>query len=639
MRPAATSSTARDMSQETPKESSTAMLALMALGIVFGDIGTSPLYALRECFVGPTGLTITTGNVLGVVSVMLWTLVLIVCVKYIVFVMRADNRGEGGILALVALVTSLKGAFQKKHYGLFVTLGILGVALLYSDGVITPAISVLGAVEGLAEATPLFQPYIIPISLIILIGLFLIQSKGTAKVSAFFGPIIIVWFIAIAVLGLRSIFQNPRILASLNPYYAISFLLEDWKHSFGVLGSVFLAVTGAEVMYADMGHFGARPIRLSWFYVVFPSLLLNYMGQGAFLLTLPKSVENLFYLIVPAKLLYPMVILASLAAIIASQAVISGAFSLARQSVQLGFLPRLIIRHTSKSAIGQVYVPFVNWSIMVGVIILVLMFRQSSNLGAAYGIAVATTMLITGMLILFVARGKWHAPWPLIALLGAVFLTIDGTFFASNILKIKAGGWIVLLMAFAIYLIMKTWLDGRSILKGKVVAESIDLQDFVGSVAQDPPQRVSGTAVFLAGNPHGVPGALLHNLKHNKIMHEHTVVLSVKTEEVPYVSAENRTVIDYLGAGIYRIMAAYGFSETADIPALLAEIQFTELRFDPMQTTFFLGREALVVSENRLMLTWRKKIFLFLSHNSLNATSFFRLPPNRVVELGSQIGL
>ena len=615
------------------------MLALMALGVVFGDIGTSPLYALRECFIGPTGLNLSVNNILGVVSVMIWTLVLIVCVKYVVFVMAADNRGEGGILALMALVTSLKGAFQKNHYGLFVVLGILGVALLYSDGVITPAITVLGAVEGLAQATPQFQPFIIPISLAILIGLFLIQSYGAAKVGVFFGPIIIVWFIAIALLGLLAIVKHPAILGSLNPYYAVSFLLHDGRHSFAVLGSVFLSVTGAEVLYADMGHFGAKPIRLSWFWIVFPSLLLNYMGQGAFLLTMPKSVENLFYLIVPPKLLYPMVILASLAAIIASQAVISGAFSLARQSVQLGFLPRLQIRHTSKSAIGQVYVPFVNWSLMAGVIVLVLMFRESGNLGAAYGIAVSTTMIITTMLILFVARGKWHTPWPLLLLMGAAFLVIDGSFFASNILKIKAGGWIVLLMACVIYLFMKTWLDGRKTLREKVIAGGVDLNLFVQSIQQDPPQRVSGTAVFLAGNPQGVPGALLHNLKHNKVMHEHTIILSVKTEEIPYVSRDNRVIIDYLGGGIYRIMASYGFSETADIPALLASIQFTDLRFDPLQTTFFLGREVLVIAVNRRMLTWQKKIFLFMSHNSLNATSFFRLPPNRVVELGSQIEL
>jgi KUP system potassium uptake protein len=632
-------STGNNEALKSPKPTNTAVLALMALGIVFGDIGTSPLYALRECFLGPTGLGLTTGNILGVVSVMLWTLVLIVCVKYVLFVMNADNRGEGGVLALMALVTSMKGAFQKNHYGLFVILGILGVALLYSDGVITPAITVLGAVEGLAEATPLFQPFIIPISLAILIGLFLIQYRGTAKVGVLFGPIIVVWFLTIAVIGLCSIVKNPAILACVNPFQAARFLLHDGRHSFAVLGSVFLSVTGAEVLYADMGHFGAKPIRLSWFSLVFPSLLLNYMGQGAFLLTIPKSVENLFYLIVPPWFLYPLVVLATLAAIIASQAVISGAFSLAKQSVQLGFLPRLQVRHTSRSTIGQVYVPFVNWSLMAGVILLILMFRESGNLGAAYGIAVSTTMLITTTLILFVARGKWRVPWPLLACFAVVFLIVDVTFFASNILKIRAGGWIVLLMACVIYLFMKTWLDGRRILREKVIASAINLNVFVQDIQRNPPQRVSGTAVFLAGNPNGVPGALLHNLKHNKVMHEHTIILSVKTEEVPYVSTENRVAIDYLGGGIYRILASYGFSETADIPALLAGIQFTDLRFDPRQTTFFLGREVLVISINRRMLPWRKKIFLFMSHNSLNATSFFKLPPNRVVELGSQIEL
>ena len=622
-----------------PKRTNTAVLALMALGIVFGDIGTSPLYALRECFVGPTGLSLTESNILGVVSVMLWTLVVIVCVKYVLFVMAADNRGEGGILALMALVTSLKGAFQKNHYGLFVILGILGVALLYSDGVITPAITVLGAVEGLAEATPQFQPFIIPISLAILIGLFLIQYRGTAKVGVLFGPIIVVWFIAIAVLGLCSIIKHPAILACVNPFHAISFLICDGRHSFAVLGSVFLSVTGAEVLYADMGHFGAKPIRLSWFSLVFPSLLLNYLGQGAFLLTVPKSVENLFYLIVPPWFLYPMVVLATLAAIIASQAVISGAFSLARQSVQLGFLPRLQVRHTSQSTIGQVYVPFVNWSLMAGVIILVLLFRKSSNLGAAYGIAVSTTMLITTLLILFVARGKWRIPWPLLSAFAAAFLIIDGSFFASNILKIKAGGWIVMLMACVIYLFMKTWLDGRKILREKVMAKAVDLNMFVQDIQQNPPQRVSRTAVFLAGNPQGVPGALLHNLKHNEVLHAHTIILSVNTEEIPIVSSENRVVIDYLGGGIYRIISRYGFSETPNIPELLEGIHFPDLRFDPMQTTYFLGREVLVISNNRDMAMWRKKMFLFMSHNALNATSFFCLPPNRVVELGAQIEL
>jgi KUP system potassium uptake protein len=615
------------------------ILALTALGIVFGDIGTSPLYALRECFSGPTGLEITNDNIFGVVSVMFWTLVLIVCIKYVLIVMRADNHGEGGILALMAGVIGIKTGIQKKLYGFFVLLGILGVALLFSDGMITPAITVLGAVEGLIEISPLFKPIIIPFSLIILIILFVFQSKGTAKVGALFGPIIVLWFITIGFFGLLEILKNPRILLALNPYYGLTFLLRDAAHSFVVLGSVFLAVTGAEVLYADLGHFGRKPIRFAWFVLVFPSLILNYFGQGAFLLTGPKSIQNLFYLIVPDKLLYPMIVLSTIAAIIASQAVISGAFSLAHQSVQLGFWPRLKVLHTSSSAIGQVYVPFVNWCLMVGVIILVLLFKNSGNLGAAYGIAVSATMIITTTLILFIARSKWKTPWPLIVLMGIVFLSIDSAFFASNILKIRSGGWIVLFIACFIYVFMKTWLDGRKVLREKIISQSIDLGAFVQSIQLDPPQRVSRTAVFLAGNPKGVPGALVHNIKHNEVLHQHTIILCVKTEEIPTVDTENRFIVEYLGAGIYRIMAKYGFSETPDIPALLDTIQFTDLRFDPMKTTFFLGREVLVLGQSRAMRQWRKKIFLFMSHNSLNATSFFRLPPNRVVELGTQIEL
>ena len=616
-----------------------AILALTALGIVFGDIGTSPLYALRECFSGSTGLALTDSNIFGVVSVIFWTLVLIVCVKYVLIVMRADNRGEGGILALMALVIGMKTGFHKKLYGFFVLLGILGVALLFSDGMITPAITVLTAIEGLTEATPAFKPFIIPLSLIILTGLFLFQSKGTTKVGALFGPVIVVWFMTIGFLGVLEILKQPRILAALNPLCAITFLVHDAAHSFAVLGSVFLAVTGAEVLYADLGHFGRKPIRLALFALVFPCLILNYFGQGAFLLTAPKSIQNLFYLIVPEKLLYPMIVLSTIAAIIASQAVISGAFSLARQSVQLGFWPRLQIRHTSSSTIGQVYVPFVNWCLMAGVIVLVLMFQTSGNLGAAYGIAVSATMVITTTLILFIARGKWKIPLPLLILMGVVFLSIDGVFFASNLLKIKSGGWIVLFIAGFIYLFMKTWLDGRKILREKVIAQSIDLGAFVQSIQQDPPQRVSRTAVFLAGNPLGVPGALLHNLKHNEVLHQHTVILSVTTGEAPFVDADHRFAAEYLGAGIYRIMANYGFSETPDIPAFLESIQFTDLRFEPMKTTFFLGREVLVIGGKGGMRQWRKKIFLFMSHNSLNATSFFRLPANRVVELGAQIEL
>ena len=630
---------AHKLNSDPVKSENVPLLALTALGIVFGDIGTSPLYALRECFTGHAGLAMTRANVLGVVSALLWTLVCIVCVKYVIFVMRADNRGEGGILALITLASSTLAAVKKKKAGLFIILGVLGAALLYSDGIITPAITVLGAVEGLTEVTPYFRPFIIPISLAILTGLFLFQSRGTAQVGALFGPVLLLWFVSLALLGIFAIVKTPAIVSALNPLYALSFLIHDGRNSFAVLGSVFLAVTGAEMMFADLGHFGRKPIRISWFSVVFPCLVLNYLGQGAFLLSMPGSAENLFYRIVPPAFIYPMVILSTVAAIIASQAVISGAYSLTRQAVQLGFWPRLQVRHTSAKKIGQVYVPFVNWSLMAGVIVLVLVFRRSGNLAAAYGIAVSVDMLITTVLIVLIARSKWAAPWWLIAVPAMVFLCIDGSFFLSNILKIRYGGWIVLIIACSLGTLMKTWLDGRKILRTNMLANALDLTAFIQNIQQNPPQRVSGTAVFLAGNPNGVPGALLHNLKHNKVMHEHTIILSVKTEEVPYVSPEKRAVIDYLGGGIYRILASYGFSETADIPALLASIQFTDLRFDPLQTTFFLGREALVVTDNRKMLTWRKRIFLFMSHNSLNATSFFRLPPNRVVELGSQIEL
>ena len=623
----------------SPKRDTLPILALTALGIVFGDIGTSPLYALRECFVGHGRLPLTEANILGAVSVMLWTLVLIVCVKYVLFVMRADNRGEGGILALIALVTGSKAAIPKKRYGFFILLGILGVALLYSDGIITPAITVLGAVEGLTEATPLFKPFIIPMSLVILIGLFVFQSRGTAKVGALFGPVLLVWFATIAVLGLAAIAKKPEILLAVNPLHALQFLLHNGARDFSVLGSVFLSVTGAEMLFADMGHFGRAPIRAAWFTVVFPCLILNYFGQGAFLLTMPQSAENLFYRIVPSWLLYPMVLLSTSAATIASQAVISGAYSLTRQGVQLGFWPRLQVRHTSSSKIGQVYVPFVNWCLMAGVIMLILVFRKSGNLAAAYGIAVSIDMLITTVLIAVIARGRWSAPLWLIAAPAALFLFIDGSFFVSNIMKVRYGGWIVLAIAAFLGTLMKTWLDGRDILRKKMFADSLQLDAFVKDIQQNGIQRVQGTAVFLAGNPHGVPKALLHNLKHNKVMHEHTVILSVKTEEIPVVEADKRALIEYIGAGIYRIVASYGFSETADIPALLASLQFSDLRFDPMQTTYFLGREALVASDGKRMSLWRKKIFLFMSHNSLNATSFFHIPPNRVVELGSQIEL
>ena len=618
------------------------ILALAALGVVFGDIGTSPLYALRECFSGSSGMALTPVNIIGIVSVMIWTLILVVCVKYVIIVLRADNNGEGGILALMALVTkdSSGSAFIKRHYSFFLLLGILGVTLLFSDGVITPAITVLGAVEGLSEATPALKSIIIPVSLVILIALFLVQHKGTAKMGALFGPILLIWFIAIALLGINAIVKNPVIIKALNPWYAVAFFTHNGLlRSFPVMGSVFLAVTGAEVLYADLGHFGRKPIRLAWFALAFPSLILNYAGQGAFLLSQPASIANLFYLLVPAKMLYPMIILSSLAAIIASQAVISGAFSIARQAVQLGFWPRLQILHTSSSTAGQVYVPFVNWFLMSGVIALVLIFKASSNLAAAYGIAVSATMLITTMLILVVARTQWKIPLPVVAGAGILMFFVDGLFFSSNILKIQSGGWLVLCIASAIYLFMKTWLDGREILKKSVVLNALDIAVFAQEIATTIPLKIPGTAVFLGGNPQGVPRALLHNIKHNKVLHEHTIILSVQTEDVPTIPEEERVIIDSMGNGIYRLSARFGFSETPDIPRMLAAIHFPDLQFDPMKTTFFLGRELIVASPAHTMQRWRKILFMFMSHNALNATNFFKLPANRVVELGSQITL
>ena len=614
-------------------------LTLAALGIVFGDIGTSPLYALRECFVGPHGFAITPDNVLGIVSLMLWTLALIVSVKYVLFVMRADNRGEGGILALMALVSHARGQWQQRHTALIIGMGVLGAALLYSDGVITPAISVLSAVEGLTEGAPSFKPAVVPLSMIILCALFLVQSRGTARVGACFGPILLVWFAVLAALGVASILRAPAILNALNPLYAVRFFLHHGTHGFVVLGAVFLAVTGAEVLYADLGHFGRVPIRRAWFCLVFPALLLNYMGQGAYLLGPAPVTENLFYQLVPARWLYPMVALSTMATIIASQAVISGGFSLARQSVQLGLWPRLQVRHTSASTIGQVYVPLVNWALLIGTLLLILAFRESGRLGAAYGIAVSATMLITSILLLQVARQQWGVPLPLLIAAGTVFLLIDLAFFGANVIKIASGGWIVLAMAVAIGTLMKTWMDGRNILRENLATFSLDLDSLPRQIAKRPPYRVTGTAVFLSANPTAVPRALLHNLKHNKILHERTVILSVVTREMPTVPAEDRVEVRDLAPGLFQIALNYGFSETPDLPAALGAIQRPDLKFEPMDTTYFLGRETLVLKGTRSMAGWRKGLFAFMSHNALSATNFFHLPPNRVVELGAQIEL
>lgn len=613
-------------------------LVVSAIGVVFGDIGTSPLYALRECFAPERGLSTSPENVLGIVSLLIWTLTLVVCVKYLTFVLRADNRGEGGILALISLVASNFKNRNGRAAMLLGILGIIGASLLYSDGILTPSVSVLSAVEGLMLITPSFEPFIVPLALVVLVILFAFQYRGTEKVGRLFGPVVIVWFLVIGFLGLLAIIHSPSILAALNPFHAIRFVGEHIRQSFGVLGSVFLAMTGAEVMYADMGHFGKKPIRRAWFYLIFPALILSYMGQAAILLDDPKRVDNLFFQLVPIWGLYPMVILATLATVIASQAVISGAFSLARQSVQLGYWPRMRILHTSADTFGQVYVPFINWALMLGTIALVLIFKSSGRLANAYGIAVSSDMLITTCLMTYVALRIWRIkPWFVLPVV-AVFAVIDVMFFMANASKVVSGGWIVVIFAAGLIIIMKTWMDGRTLIRRNMEAVSISLEDFVASLEHGQPQRVKGIAVFMAGNPKGVPLALLHNLKHNKIMHERTIIMSVQTLDRPRVPEANRTAVIRYAPGFWQVIVHYGFSETPDIPALLESLP--ELSINPMQTTYFLGRESLVINpRSRLMWMWQKKLFWFLSLNAQAATSYFKLPPNRVVEIGAQTEL
>jgi KUP system potassium uptake protein len=615
-------------------------LAVGAIGVVFGDIGTSPLYALRECFSPKHGIAVETDNILGIVSLLIWTMSLIVCVKYLAFVLRADNRGEGGIVALVSLVSRYIPKGSKRRAGFVAALGILGTALLYSDGMITPAVSVLSAIEGLEVITPRLVPYILPLSLAVLIALFPMQSRGTAKVGRVFGPIISLWFVVIAVLGLSSIVANPGILAALNPLEALRFIARNGALSFGILGSVFLAMTGTEVMYADLGHFGRTPIRRSWFCLVYPALLLNYVGQGAFLLSKPEEVGNLFYRLVPAWGLYPMVLLATVATIIASQAVISGAFSIARQSVQLGLWPRIQVRHTSNEKIGQVYVPFVNWMLLIGTVSLVIGFRSSGRLANAYGIAVSVDMLMTTGLMIFLGRRAAKVKLWILVPLAALFLTMDISFFLSNAVKIVSGGWIVVVLAILMFLIMKTWTDGRKLFSKRMQAFRLSPELFASSIALDPPVRVPGTAVFLTADPKGVPKALLHNLKHNRVLHERTIVLSVQTTDEPSVSAASRAVIVGHEGGIWHVLLNFGFSETPDVPRAMRAVQIPGFVPDPMKTTYFLGREALVVSRERGgMMSWRKRLYTFLFNNAVSPTDFFRLPPDRVVEIGAKTEL
>ncbi len=618
------------------KSASLLPLALGALGVVYGDIGTSPLYALRECFHGPHAIAPTSENVHGVLSLVFWSLIIVISVKYLAFVMRADNRGEGGILALLALVRSDARDGRSRHLAIL-AMGIFGAALLYGDGMITPAISVLSALEGLSIATPLFEPYILPLTIVILVGLFLVQHRGTARVGAIFGPIMILWFTVMALLGLFSVASYPRVLSSVNPFDAIVFFRNNGWHGFLILGTVFLVVTGGEALYADMGHFGRRPIRLAWFTLVLPALFLNYFGQGALLLRDPSHAVNPFFHLAPAWSLIPMVVLATAATVIASQAVISGAFSLTRQAVQLGYSPRVAIEHTSHEEIGQIYVPSTNWALMAATIALVLEFKTSSNLAAAYGVAVTSTMVITTALAYYVARHRWGWSLPAALSITAFFLMFDLAFFASSLVKVPHGGWVPLVIALGIFTLMTTWKRGREILRIRLHEVALPFADFLKRIEAERPARLRHGAIFLTGDPTATPPALIHNLEHNEVLHQPAVLLTVETDEVPYVSAKDRLSLSPLGAGFHRAIARYGFMQDPSVPEIVARLRQRGLHLRMEDVTFFVGGENIVPTRLPGMAIWREKLFALMTRNALRATDFFRIPPSRVIEVRMQV--
>ena len=616
---------------------SLAGMAVAAIGVVYGDIGTSPLYTLKEVFNGPHAVPVTPDNVYGILSLVFWALMLVVSAKYVIFITRADNRGEGGIMALTSLALRVVPA-GRKAWSLS-ALGVFGAALFYGDGMITPAISVLSAVEGLEVATPAFRPYVLPVALVVLVGLFMMQRHGTSRVGSIFGPVMVCWFLILAVLGIMGITLHPEILRAVDPRWALRFLADNPLLGWLGLGAVVLAITGGEALYADMGHFGRRPIKLAWFTVVFPALYLNYLGQGALILDHPDNVRNPFYLLVPDALVYPMVAMATLATIIASQAVISGAFSLTRQAMQLGYAPRMLTVFTSEREMGQIYVPGINWMLLGAVIALVVGFRSSSALASAYGLAVTMTMMIDTVLAFVVVRGLWGWSKTRAMLFLGVFLAVDTAFFSATTVKILAGGWFPLLIGALIFSLLTTWKRGRTLLNNRIRSDTMPLDLFIQSMFSSPPPRVDGTAVFMTTWLDGVPRALLHNILHNKVLHERVVLLTVETADIPRVPDCDRVHIEPLDYGFFRVRLSYGFMDDPDIPAALARCADLGMPFDMMTTSFFLGRETLVRSIGSGMARWREKLFVVMFRNAGSAADYFHLPPNRVVELGTQVEL
>jgi KUP system potassium uptake protein len=611
------------------------VLTVGAIGVVYGDIGTSVLYAMKEVF-GSGHVPFTPDNVYGILSIFFWTLTVIVSLKYVTLVLRADNHGEGGLIAMLALAsTAVQDRPQLRKVLLLV--GIFGTSLFYGDGVITPAISVLSAVEGLEVISPTFTRAVIPVTLVILFILFAVQKHGTAGIGKFFGPITIVWFAVLAILGVSQIVTHPEILLAINPYYALTFMWDNPGTTFIILGAVVLCVTGAEALYADLGHFGKKPIRLAWFSVVMPSLVLNYFGQGALLLSNPEAVKNPFYLMAPDWALIPLVVLATLATVIASQALITGAFSVTKQAIQMGYLPRLRIEHTSVRDTGQIYMPFVNWGLFVTIVLAVVMFRSSSNLAAAYGIAVCTDMLITTVLTFYVIRYGWKYPLWLCIAATSVFFAVDFAFFASNLMKLFAGGWFPLVIGGAVFTLMITWKEGRRLLNEKLRTDAIDLPSFLDAVFVSPPQRVEGTAVFMTAEPGIVPNAMLHNLKHNKVLHSQNLFVTVVNHEVPWIGMDKRLQVESLGHDCWQVNIHYGFKNDLDLPKALKQIRNRGCQLEPMTTSYFLSRDTVIPTIGSGMAAWREKLFAQMHHNASGAADFLNLPNNSVVELGSKI--